>query len=656
MEKTLRKQAGRSDGGDLTRMGPFRLTHKVLFLVGLASLAILTVGYLSTQNATENMIRQAIGTLETQLINEENRLKALLTADRSDVLATRQMPPAQGLIRARMGGGVDEVTGSTYEQWRKRYEIIFEALLREKRHFRQIRFIDREGQELVRVDSDGEQVWRVAQGDLQSKRHRDYFQEAIGLPDGAVYISDINLNREKGKISRPFQPTVRLATPVIMERHGAVGIIVININAEHLLSTLKTAYGTPVRMTTEEGYFLAHPNAELLWGFDLGHDATLLRENPDIWKRVVAEESGVVYHPQKEQIDAFTKIRFDPNHTDRFWALEAEVPEELIMGNALAFRKNMLMGIVLLLAGFLALSLFVARTITRPINLLHSTTRAIASGDLEKRAPVITNDEIGQLATTFNQMIDNLQRAEEELRKYHDHLEELVKERTIQLEAAYKELETFSYSVSHDLRAPLRGIDGFSKALLEDYADRVDAQGKDHLQRIRMAAQRMGQLIDDLLNLSRVTRSEMHGERVDLSALTQAIAAVLQKADPERRVTFVIQKGVVVNGDARLLKVVLENLLDNAWKFSAKHPRAKIEFGMIQHEGKPAYFVRDDGAGFDVAYAGNLFGAFQRLHAVTEFPGTGIGLVTVQRIIHRHGGRVWAEGAVEKGATLYFTI
>ena len=227
----------------------------------------------------------------------------------------------------------------------------------------------------------------------------------------------------------------------------------------------------------------------------------------------------------------------------------------------------------------------------------------------------------------------------------------------IELQAVNRELEAFSYSVSHDLRAPLRSIDGFSQALLEDYCNILDPTGQNFLQRIRGATQRMGQLIDDLLNLSRVTRSEMHLELVDLSLLASNICTELHHSQPERQVEFIIQPGLLAEGDTRLLRVILINLLNNAWKFTSKHPQTRIEFGASQSEsGVPVYFVRDDGAGFDMAYANKLFGPFQRLHSMNEFPGNGIGLATVQRIVHRHGGRVWAEGAVEQGATFYFTL
>ncbi|HEY73406.1 MAG TPA: GAF domain-containing protein [Thermoflexia bacterium] len=244
----------------------------------------------------------------------------------------------------------------------------------------------------------------------------------------------------------------------------------------------------------------------------------------------------------------------------------------------------------------------------------------------------------------------------ERIRRYAAQLEQRVAERTAELTAVNKELESFAYSVSHDLRAPLRSIDGFSHALQEDYPDKLDATGQDYLNRVRAASQRMGQLIDDLLKLSRLTRGQMRREQIDLSGLAREIAGELRETQPGRAAEFVIEPDLAADGDARLLRVMLQNLLGNAWKFTAHHPRARIEFGVTEHDGERAYFVRDDGAGFDMAYADKLFGAFQRLHTRTEFEGSGIGLATVQRIVYRHGGRVWAKGAVEQGATFYFTL
>jgi PAS domain S-box-containing protein len=231
-----------------------------------------------------------------------------------------------------------------------------------------------------------------------------------------------------------------------------------------------------------------------------------------------------------------------------------------------------------------------------------------------------------------------------------------LEQSSAQLAATNKELEAFSYSVSHDLRAPLRSIDGFSQALLEDYEKKLDRTGQDYLRRLRAASQKMGELIDGILKLSRLTRSEMRHVPIDLSALAEEIANRLQEMQPERRVKFAIAKELTANGDPQLLRVLLENLLDNAWKFTSKKPRAKIEFSMNRNNGKKTFYIRDNGVGFDMTYADRLFSAFQRLHEATEFPGTGIGLATVKRIIHRHGGTIWAEGAVGKGATFHFTL
>jgi PAS domain S-box-containing protein len=246
--------------------------------------------------------------------------------------------------------------------------------------------------------------------------------------------------------------------------------------------------------------------------------------------------------------------------------------------------------------------------------------------------------------------------ARDALQRLNRELEDRVRERTVDLETANKELEAFCFSVSHDLRAPLRVLDGFSDELLRRYAAHLDDQGRHYLQRLRTGTQRMGDLIDDLLQLSRFSRGEMKRERVDLSGLARAIAADLLQREPDRQVSFDIQPELTGQGDPGLLRAALVNLLGNAWKFTGKRSAAAIAFGRTTHQGRPAFFVRDNGAGFDMSHVSKLFGAFQRLHSQREFPGNGIGLATVQRIVHRHGGKIWAESDPGLGATFYFTL
>ena len=310
-----------------------------------------------------------------------------------------------------------------------------------------------------------------------------------------------------------------------------------------------------------------------------------------------------------------------------------------------------------LCAAFL-LSAFLRRSISEPITHLAGIAKVV-SHDKNYRlraTPSENRDEIALLIQAFNEMLDQIEARNADLQKAHDELDRRVDERTLQLEAANTELESFSYSVSHDLRSPLRSIDGFSQALLDDCSAALDAQGRAHLARIRGATARMGKLIDDFLTLARVTRTEIHLERVDLSSLARSIASDLRAGAPQRNVDIAIQPGLQAHGDPSLLHLTLANLFENAWKFTSNRPAAFIEFGRAEDHGRSPFFVRDNGAGFDPAHSANLFGTFQRLHSAAEFPGTGIGLATVQRVVQRHGGSIWAESQPDRGATFYFTL
>ena len=269
---------------------------------------------------------------------------------------------------------------------------------------------------------------------------------------------------------------------------------------------------------------------------------------------------------------------------------------------------------------------------------------------------VVGNERLSRANEQLQAELAERERVEKEVLRLNAELEQRVATRTAEIEAANQELESFTYSVSHDLRAPLRALDGFSAMLLSDYGEQLDDKGRGYLERIRAADQRMATLIDALLDISRLSRGELSRERLDLGEMARSVAAELAEAQPDREVKLLVAEGLAAEADRGLTRALLVNLLGNAWKFTATHDAARIEVGALDADGERAFFVRDDGAGFDMAYADKLFGAFQRLHGVDEFEGLGIGLATVQRIVRRHGGRVWAQGEVEKGATFWFTL
>lgn len=277
------------------------------------------------------------------------------------------------------------------------------------------------------------------------------------------------------------------------------------------------------------------------------------------------------------------------------------------------------------------LSLALSRSVFRSLSALSAGLSRFGRGDFSEPISITERDELGDLAQEANQM-------------------------AFRIKSLVKELDSFSYSVAHDLRAPLRGIMGFSTVLLEDFGTTLSPEAKEPLMRVISSAKRMGLLIDSLLSFSKLARKDLKKESVDLSALAQGIVSDLRQGNPERNVSIKIEDGLVVNGDSQLLYIALMNLLGNAWKFTAKKDEARIEFGIERQRQGNVYFIRDNGAGFDMQYAGKLFGAFQRLHTLEEFDGTGIGLATVQSIINRHGGRIWAESKPGEGARFYFTV
>jgi signal transduction histidine kinase len=490
---------------------------------------------------------------------------------------------------------------------------------------------------------------------------RDELTRKVVAPTLLDQVADTEANRRiavgQPLANGPGRPSIVLASRVLLDRTGTPAVLILALRPDRM-PTLTDARGLPpgstVSVVDVRGALLARSSTEpgasniLLGASSNTTTGGPAAQRPEPARRLASTDDRVVGHAVADRAP---------------WVVYVDAPAEVALVAARAeFIRDLLIGCVMLALALL-LAWLVSERITAPIRQLTADAAALGAGHLSRRTTVTSTDEIGVLAGAFNEtagaierLVDNLRTAHSEVRGLNLHLEQRVRDRTAQLAALNTELEAFSFSVSHDLRAPLRRIDGFGVALLEDYGDRLDDDGRLMLNRLSAGCEQMSLLIDDLLRLSRVSRAELMYRRVDLSALAAETVADLRAAQPERPVTVSIADGLMVHGDTSLLRVVLQNLLSNAWKFTRDQTSPRIEMGAITQEGGPAFYVRDNGVGFDAGKADKLFRAFQRLHDSRDFEGTGIGLATVQRIVHRHGGRVWAEGALGTGATFWFTV
>lgn len=453
-------------------------------------------------------------------------------------------------------------------------------------------------------------------------------------------------------LATPGQPNLVLASRTLPDPAGAPAVLILAIRPDRipaLTDVRGLPFGATVSVVDVRGPLLARSSTDPAAGGPVFKPTTgQAAQRPDLLRRAPSLDDRVVGQAVADRAP---------------WVIFVDAPVEIALVAARAdFIRDLVIACVMLALALL-LAWLISERITAPIRQLTADAVALGAGHLSRRTTVKGGGEIGTLAEAFNetagaveQLVDNLRNTQAELRALNLHLEQRVRDRTAQLAALTTELEAFSFSVSHDLRAPLRRIDQFGVALLEDYGDRLDDDGRLMLSRVSAGCEQMSLLIDDLLRLSRVSRAELIYRRVDLSAIAAEVVAELRAANPEHPVTVTIAEGLTAHGDASLLRVVLQNLLSNAWKFTRGQPSPSIEMGAITQENSTAFFVRDNGVGFDATKVDRLFRAFQRLHDTQQFEGTGIGLATVQRIVHRHGGRVWAEGNLGNGATFWFTV
>ncbi|MEJ2742873.1 MAG: PAS domain S-box protein [Gammaproteobacteria bacterium] len=616
-------------------------------------------------------------------------------------------------------------------------------------YYNQIHFISPNGDELIRVDKPLDRMSIIVPDDqLQNKSHRYYLSALQQMQPDQLYMSPLDLNVEHGKIVEPFQPVIRIGTPVYGEDGQYKGALLLNYRAKELLNDLRS-FNTDnkdrqVWLLNEKGYWLLGPTPEDEWGFMQHTDEQrgFQFSNALVWRKMLTMLSQRSSSKNADGLFTYARIQSDdflPTVNDQTWYVLTYTAQRYFNNQAGSLLHNIYLfyGFTLTLTGLF--SWLIARKETERIqsehklresenqyrNLLEGAPDAIVIVNRSGRIQLVntaaervfgyergalmnrpiemllserfqtqhvkhrqgyvdqpTVRPMGESQELFAQHQDGSEIPVEislspfrqgddmlvtavirdvSVRKQREHqfqnLNHSLIKRTIELEDVNGELDAFSYSVSHDLRAPLRAIDGFSHALLKEYGTQLDERGRDRLTRVRSATQRMGVLIDDLLALSRISRTEINRENVDVTQLASKIAQELQQSDPKRGVVFDIQSALKAYADARLLSIVLMNLMSNAWKFTGRNNNdARIEMRGNWESGKYVYRVSDNGAGFDMTYVDKLFMAFQRLHNASEFPGTGVGLATVQRVVRKHGGRVWADSEVGKGSNFYFTL
>jgi signal transduction histidine kinase len=582
----------------------------ILFLL-LSIVPTAIVGYLSYESGQRTIVRETINRLVYINILKNNELKRWVEANKNSIeqLAERPLVRQLAPVLAK-----HDNAGTAYH---KAKEAIIEDHL--KSGLKSGNFIE------LFVMSPRHGLISVSTDEKQEGKYRDthpYFIEG----KSRTYVQGIYYS------PAVEQPAMTVGTPIKDKQGNLLGVLAGHLDLGELSKIIALQTG---KSETENTYlvntfnfFVTEPR------FGQGYAL----------KKAVRTEGVEDGLSGREGVSFYRDYRGEPVIGAYKWLPEFKmcIITEIDQAEALAPVVRLAWVIagtasaISVLAGFLGV--FFARTITRPVRKLAAGTEEIGGGNLGLRVGTTSKDEIGGLSRAFDRMTERVQ------------------EHTVQLEAANKELEAFSYSVSHDLRAPLRAIDGFSRALLEDYTDKLDEEGKRYLNIIESNTQKMGQLIDDLLLFSRLGRQELRASGIDMGKLAKTVSEELKLAVPERKLAFNINTLIPAQGDQAMIRQVFFNLLSNAVKFTRPKEKALIEVDGRIEGNENVYTVKDNGVGFDMQYVGKLFGVFQRLHSASEFEGTGVGLAIVQRIIHRHGGRVWAEGTVNEGSTFHFTL
>ncbi len=630
-------------------------TRTVGILGLLILLALVAMGATNYFYGSSLAIRKTLSLSKEKMTNDALRIENKMADEKAELIILREVPPVRGIIRAEDNGGIDKQTGVRIAYWYTRTEEIFAAFLNSRQiQYNQLCYLNEQGNELAKVTLAEGTVKVTPRAQLRKKTEYPYVVEAIKLREGEVYFSNVRLNRINGEIMSPHLASMQIATPVYDERNKARGLIVMSLSTRWLFSNIDTAAPDAKKyLINQDGYFLVHPDQTKEFGFDLGFKYTLNNEYPMISEEMLATESDISNHGEFKHIWGFQKIFFDPGNRERFWTLVYEIPEAITLRDVYKIQKRMvLVGLVIIFFSIGFILWISLREIISPLTRLIQTAKRMEAGDLSVRLPEDKGAvEFIVLHQTLNSFVEKQQNA-------IDNFEKELALRTRKLEASNRELQQFSYIASHDLQEPLRKITAFGDRLVAHAGETLDEKSKDYLKRMQSAASRMKQLIEDLLNYSRVSTQPNPFEIVSFEKLIEETRAILEQRIAETGGQIEIEgKLPAVHGDRSQLQQLIQNLLANALKYHQPELPPKIVISGRTLAGSLTEIkITDNGIGFNEKYLDRIFIPFQRLHTRDEYEGTGIGLAISQKIVQRHGGTITAKSRPGSGSSFIITL
>ena len=630
-------------------------TRTVAMLGVLILLALVFMGAANYLYGSRLAIQKTLTVSKEKMTSDALLIGARVVNEKAELIILREVPPVQGIIRAKDNGGIDPESGDKTEYWYTRMEQIFTAFLKGKPNkYHQLCYLDEQGNEIVRADRVGTTVRIIPRHKLQNEAEQPYVTETIRLKADEVYYSNVRLSRDEGKIETPYRPSLQIATPVYDTRKNVRGLIVMSISARWLFSNIDADTDDAKKfLIDQEGYFLAHPDRDKEFGFDLGFKYTINNELPVIAEEMRTTDFNISYHRESDHLYGFQKIFFDPGNKKRFWTLVYVIPEAIALRDVYKMQKTMLIvGLFIIICSIGVILWLSLREIISPLTRLIEAARKMESGDLSVRLPEDKGtDEFLLLHRTLNSFAEKQQNA-------ILHFEKELALRTNNLEASIRELQQFAYIASHDLQEPLRKVTVFGDRLAVHASEALDEKSKDYLRRMQSAAGRMKQLIEDLLNYSRVTTQANPFEAVSLDELIKETLVMLELRLAETGGQVKIEGRLpIVNGDRSQLRQLIQNLLSNAIKYHQQDiPPEVVISGRELTGGLAEITVTDNGIGFDEKYLDRIFLPFQRLHTRDEYEGTGIGLAISQKILHRHGGTITAKSRPGGGSSFIITL